>query len=499
VFIDPRFSQKVAHHSADRRLGLAVFGAAALLIAYSILFRFVDHDEGQYVAAIALMRDGWPYLDFAYLQTPLQPLLLAPLSLVPAGWLLVAARCANGLFAFATLLLLYVTLEKRAGRRSALIAIASLACTESFLLAGALARNDALPMMLLAGAILALLTAIERKDERVALALAGALFGLAASAKISFAVPAAGAGLFLLLRAREFGARGLAAFGIGALAGLAPSLVFAIAAPEQFRFGVFSYSLEAPRQWWTYIGQADALVPSNRIVELLRLAAQGAILPALAAAALDRRRSDDRLLLDLMILGGVAGAYMPEPPFSQYLVPLLPALFVRFGIALHRPHWKWTGPVLALTAAGSIGGLYDASRFASEGPAQGSDLVRAVRDGRQLSRLADGGRIVTLSPQLVAGADTNLDRRFVTGPFLFRTYGELSARALRHGYSPNWQRLDTALAARPPAVILVGGESRPRPPLFPMGLDAPLVRWARTHGFARVQLSGGNVAFVSER
>jgi hypothetical protein len=62
-----------------------MFVLAALLLGISLLTRPINHDEGQYVGAIALMRSGLPYRDFAYLQTPLQPLLLAPLSFLPAG------------------------------------------------------------------------------------------------------------------------------------------------------------------------------------------------------------------------------------------------------------------------------------------------------------------------------------------------------------------------------------------------------------------------------
>jgi hypothetical protein len=81
----------------ERRL-VAVFVSTALLLGLSLLTRPISHDEGQYVGAIALMRSGLPYRDFAYLQTPLQPLLLAPLSFLSAGWLLVGARVANALF-----------------------------------------------------------------------------------------------------------------------------------------------------------------------------------------------------------------------------------------------------------------------------------------------------------------------------------------------------------------------------------------------------------------
>ena len=219
---------------AEGRETPIVFAAAALLVAFSILVRAVNHDEGQYVAAIAMMRHGWPYLDFPYLQTPLQPLVLSPLSLLPAGWLLVAARVANGLFAIATLALVHSALRSRVDARTALVAVGALACTEAFLLASSLARNDALPMMLLAGAMVALLRVVDRPSDMRSLAIGGLLLGLAASTKINAAVPAAGAGLFVLLRGRRFGVAGVNAFALGALAGILPIAAFALIAPERF-------------------------------------------------------------------------------------------------------------------------------------------------------------------------------------------------------------------------------------------------------------------------
>ena len=475
----------------------ALFLAAALLIVFSILIRAINHDEGQYVAAIAMMRHGWPYLDFAYLQTPLQPLLLSPLSLLPAGWLLVAARAANGLFALATLALVYSAVRTRVEPRSALIAIAAFGCTEAFLLASSLARNDALPMLLIAGTIVALLRAVDRKSDAAALAIAGLLLGLATSAKINAAMPAAGAALFVLLRARRFGLDGVNAFGLGALVGLVPMAALALAAPDRFHFGVFTYSLQAPQQWWAAVGRAADLDPLNRLGNVIALAFRGATPFAVAAAAIDRRRSDERLLLDLMIVGGLIGAYLPEPPFTQYLVPLLPALFARFALALDGPSRGWHRPILILAVIGSISGLaYTGVHAARTIKRGGSDLVFAVEQGREVARLAAGRPIATLSPEAFAGADTNIEAGFVTGPFLFRTSNELSAEVLRLGSSPNWQRIDRALNARPPAVIVTGREAKRWPPLFPAGLDAPMIAWAQAHGYARVPLPGSSTAFV---
>lgn len=464
-----------------------VLAAAALLIGFSIFVRGLNHDEGQYVGSIALMRRGWPYIDFAYLQTPLQPLVLAPMSLIPAGWLLVAARVANGLFAFATLWILGSSLKGRAKPENILIALAALACTEPFLWGASLARNDALPMLLQAGAVAFLLRSIDAQKRLIDWLLAGLLLGLATSTKINAALPAAGAFLFVLLRSRQDGLKPPVAFGIGAAIGLSACFIFAAIAPSQFHFGVFTYSLRAPAQWWSSVGRSGMLEPSHRIARLLRFSSEGVVLVGLTAAALDRRRSDHRLLLDLMVIGGMIGAYLPKPAYPQYLVPLLPSLAPRFALALDNLAGRLRRSVLVLTTICGALGLQYTVHQAVRAWKNGPGLVDALDQGRQAARLASGRPIVTLSPEVIAGVNTNLDRGFVTGPFLYRTFGPLSADAQRLGYSPNWQRIDAALDASPPGAILVGEERRPQP-AHPQGLDGPLVLWAEAHSYHAVPL-----------
>jgi hypothetical protein len=477
--------------SAYPRQWLA-FGAAALLITISLLFRGPDHDESQYVAAIALTRQGWPYLDFAYLQTPLQPFVLGFLAWLPAGWLFGGVRAVNSLFAMATLVVLCSALKQRASWRSTLIALAALTCTQAFLLAGSLARNDALPMLLIAGAIAALLRGIDGRSP-AAFGLGGLLLGLATSAKISAAVPAAGAVLFLILRYRELGFRRLVWFGAGAAAGLLPCFIFALAAPSEFRFDVVGYSLSAPAQWWTSVGKTNFLQPTHRIWRLIELSVQGSILVALAAALFDRKSADDRLLLDLMIIGGAIGSYMPEPAYAQYLVPLLPPLFVRFALALGGAGRWWRSRLGELTVVTSILGVgYAGSHFAG-----GIAIAKASEVGPAVAVLARGGPVATLSPEWVAGTGLNLDPRFAAGPFLFRTTGAIADRAEAYGHAVPWQDSPQLLGERPPAVILVGGESKPHSPVHPNGLDWPLIAWATSHDYRPVRLDYGFVAYVS--
>jgi hypothetical protein len=468
----------------------ALIVVAILLIALSILTRRIDHDEGQYVAALALARHGWPYRDFAYLQTPLQPILLSPLAMLPAGWLLVGARAVNGMFGIVTLIMLAAALDGRATKRSTMIALVAFICSEPFLFASSIARNDALPMALIAASLFALLRGLEFRQARW-FAAAGLLLGLASSAKISAAVLIVPAALFLVLRIRRLGAETLAVFVAGVVVGLLPTAAFAVFTPAQFKFDVFSYSLAAPRQWWTAVGDSGWLQPGFRILRLVGFAAQGCGLAGLAAASIDRRRTDDRLLLDLMIVGGMVTAYLPEPAFTQYLVPLLPPVAVRLAIAIDSLPNRLDRKFVPLIVTFSIAGLFQTTNGVVRTVMQGNSLIRAVEQGRLVATAAAGQPIVTLSPERVAGADTNLDGGFVTGPFLFRTFGQLGSEAAHFGYSPNWQRIGAALEARQPSFILTGGESETHPPLFPNGLDAPLISWAADHRYERVALPGG--------
>src|SRR5260221_12267823 len=79
------------------------FAALTLWLLAIGLMRPLSVDESQYVAATALAGQGLlPYRDFAYLQTPLQPLAFAPLQWLFAGHLLLAMRIANASLGGAT-------------------------------------------------------------------------------------------------------------------------------------------------------------------------------------------------------------------------------------------------------------------------------------------------------------------------------------------------------------------------------------------------------------
>ncbi|MFL5514919.1 MAG: hypothetical protein ACJ8DJ_02105, partial [Gemmatimonadales bacterium] len=301
---------------------------------------------------------------------------------------------------------------------------------------------------------------------------------------------------FLLVQGREAGWRPILSFTAGAIAGLLPTAVMALLAPEQFYFSVFRYSLEAPQQWWASVGHADLLTPSRKLRDLLKYSLSGSILPGILLGALDRRRLPQLLLLDCMIVGGLVTAYLPDPAFRQYLVPLLPPLFARLAITLGhlQPKFRWT--TLFCLGALSIAGLSTTAADMRRSGRRGSELVRAVRIGSAVAELSRGGSVATLAPELVAGSNVQLDRRFVTGPFLFRTEGALAREALRLGYSPNWQSVQLLGNVGPSAIVL-GTEVEARPPMHPHGLDWYLERWARGRNYSEHKLAGGISVFLA--
>jgi hypothetical protein len=284
-------------------------------------------------------------------------------------------------------------------------------------------------------------------------------------------------------------------FAAGFVIGLLPILILGAIAPAEFRFDVFAYNLAAPAQWWTSIGEQNELRPLQRVLKLLGQASLGSVLVALAAAGLDRKDTDSRRLLDYMIAGALVAAYLPAPALTQYLIPLLPPLFARFAFALDELRPKWRAAFHVLVVMGSIAGL--ASDFVVR-PSR-FEVLQSAALGREVAALARGGRVVTLSPEYIAGNGVELDPRFAAGPFLYRTRGRLARLAEADGKAVSAKSLAAALSSSEPTVILVGRETESFPPDFPRGLDQPLTEWARGHGYRPESLGDGFVAFVQPR
>lgn len=427
------------------------FAALALWLVAIALVRPLSVDESQYVASVALTARGLlPYRDFAYLQTPLQPFVFAPLNWLFTGHLLLAMRMANALLGLATIALVYAA-ARRAGanERAALAGAMLLVACESFAWCAGVARNDMLPVPLMALGLW-----LIARGGRFG---AGLAFGFAASAKISYAVPAATVFLAGLWTKDAAERRSAFAFAAGVAIGLVPTLLLAAVAPRAFLTEAIVFPATAPAQYYAEIGKAWRLGPA-RFVQLIEAAAIG---PAMIAAIevarhgwMDRWHSDPvRRAMLAAALGGLLSAALNKPFQIFYLLPALPPLFVVVALLFNeeRPLWLkgiWTLSVVAGIVP--VAGWFVQAASAGITPAvdaeRRSEALAAVLRAQQVA-----GPVATLASQYVATVDT----RFAAGPFLYRTKGFISAEQARA-----WRIVTRdqagSIADQPPAAIVTG-------------------------------------------
>ena len=491
---------------AERRWApWALFALLALWLPFTALFHDIDYDESQYLGAVALMRTGLPFRDFFYLQTPLHPLLLAPFAWIAQGWLFVALRLATAAAVGATMVLVYRTVLVHGGsQRRALLAVAFMALCEPVIFIGAVARNDATPMLLEAIGTTLLLRDWRAPRPSASFLLAGLFMGAAISTKLQFALIGIAAGLVMLVRWRRLGVGPILLYLAGGLFGCLPMLIFWRLAPDAFAFAIFRYPLTAPGQWY-HLGHRDEIF--SPFVVLLRLFRFTAVGPTLIAIGMivrsrivSRRQDDMLLLLDALIAAGLIAGILPQPIFRQYLAPLYPVLFMRFGLTdFAWPRRRlWQG-LLAISLVAALvetadveGGSILANAIHGAPPP-----VDAVRDAHWIARAVPAGsRVAGLAPERYVDSGLPFDRRFSTGPFIFRTEGlVLYSQALTWHVVPRAQ-MGTLFAADPPDAIVAGGYRAPDV-AAPHGLDADIEAWARGHGWTgQISPSGAITVYL---
>lgn len=465
-----------------RRAGFPLIfaGVTAILVALAWV-RPVNHDESQYVAAAALVARGLlPYSDFAYLQTPLQPLLFAPVAGVAGAFAWPALRMLNALCAAVALGAVFVAARVGgASERSALAAAGLFATADIFLFAAGAARNDALPSMLLSLALVPVVRAARRGEAtRGGALLAGALLAGAAAAKVSYAVPAAAFGAVALLDRRSRPAFVL----LGALPAVVLVAGLAAAAPAAFRFDVLDFPAYAPSQYYQAEGRAWKLAPWARMLDFVVFLALGPALLACIEALRVRWRGPRAL--DALLIAGAVAALLPAPTFRQYLLPMLPPLFVRLAIA-----WTLRPPGRAVRIAGVVFagvGLVPTILGFAEHRLGMSGALRVAADARAaLRRLPAGALVATTSPQFVPAR--HLDARFAAGPFYLRSAALLDAADERRFRLVSAERLATL---GPVAAVVTGAE---RWSAGDVDVDAALDRWAAVRGYRAQSLAKGRL------
>ncbi len=448
----------------------------------------INHDEDQYIGTAMAAVRGRPYADFVYLQTPLQPLLTSPVMTLPAGTRLIALRGATALLGTLLLLGVYVAARGGGARPKGAAQAAGLAgACHAFLFAAVHVRNDILPGLLLTWAIASVLTALRwPRVARVCWLVAGLLLGLAVSAKISAALPAAAIGGWLLLDRKVRGAGVVTLAGLGALLGLLPTAWLVWHAPDAAFYEIVTFARLAPASWYNLNGYGDRLGLSAKLTDSLQVLAAGPFLFAVVLCLVARpprlgRR--ERLLLVTTLAGGLA-AILPTPTWRQYFIPLVPPLFI--AMALVRPRGlarrEW-----AVVLPFALVGLAPHARDLAVASGSGKwPALQARREALWIGRaLQPGAIIATLSATRILDSGARLDPRFASGVFFYRTGDMLSLSAIRRLKAVSPGTTVALLDERPPDAIVVGYENGDNLDRF--GLERPLVAYARARGYAPVR------------
>lgn len=346
-------------------------GAALVVFVCIALLHPIDHDESQYVAAALLSAHGeLPYRDYAYLQTPLQPVLFAPIAWV-AGWhAWLALRMTNAVLGVSILAAVWrAAREAGAGRRAALAGAALLGMCDIVLFSIATARNDALPAAFLSTALIPIVRAQRGAATRASALCAGLLLAAAVAAKLSYVLPAAAYGGYALLDRRHRPG--------WVLLGVMPMAAFVLwcwsIAPAAFVFETIGFPATAPAEF--YADRPWKLSLLGKGADMLKFLALGPALLALAVIASRPRRPG---VLGLLLVAGLLAAALPMPTWRQYLLPALPPLFVLLALAWERvPPARW---VRLLVIATVVAGL--APTLVTLTQSRGAtSLIAALSDG----------------------------------------------------------------------------------------------------------------------
>jgi 4-amino-4-deoxy-L-arabinose transferase-like glycosyltransferase len=488
-----------AIRNQDREISFAplFFAAAALLLLLFAWVRPIDHDETQYVAAVALTPRLLPYRDFAYLQTPLHPLLFGPFAQLFPGHLWEALRAANALIGAAMLWFVYrAQREIGVPQITALIAAALLAACDGFLFGAATARNDILPALFESIGIWLLVRSYTRSADPKSSFLIGLLMAAAAAAKISYALPLA-AMLPILVVDQIWGGRRLHCpwLAAGVLLAVSPVALLALLYPDGFAFGVLRFPATAPSLWYEATGQGWKLGLAAKALDTAKFLALG---PALVAIWVLTRRllsGDSKawrtnlvpIYLDVLLVAGSVAAILPTPTWRQYLVPLLPPLFIRLGMTIdQKPLARRTTIALLVTALAGLGPSLLA--LASAAWSWESPLAQATLEAHQIGdavRAAGAeGTVAGLSPTYWVDSGLPIDPRFAAGPFLFRMTGLLSPREKQALHVVNLDNYQAELRRQPPDLLITGAE--PARINGTATLDGALDNFAIRNGYRRI-------------
>jgi hypothetical protein len=478
----------------ERRHYACVAAAVFLVFLGVSLRRLIDGDEGFYLVAARLIREGKrPYGDFFYLQMPVFPYVVAGwMSVVGAGWY--SARILAAILAAGIGLLVF----HHAARRTQSLLLAALAVLLFAASGLSLGWFSAVKTYGLSEVLLLVCFLCAGSRRRGALVVSGICLGLATSVRLYVIVAGPCVALYL---ARSLGptralVRSLGTFAAGTAVGLSSCVPFLLRDREAFVFDTITFhSLRYPEGGESLIG--DFGQKWETVLSLLGLRASegtgGIQFLLLLGAGLygcwPGRGTKNSLSRYFWVALGIT-SLLPNPTFNQYFCLLVPFLAVDVVEQLHAA-WPLSGKGPALLGLGCIAyvalGGWDARRFVATGvrvpgieePSNAVNwsipTVEAI--GRGVDRVgADSG--TSFWPGYFAFTRTKIPIE-MANDFSIRAAPKLSLAELERYHIPSYEDIARMIQMGSPRVFVEGNWSPPK-----------LGRLLREHGYQMNQEVG---------
>jgi hypothetical protein len=465
-----------------------------------------------------------PYADFAYFHVPGQTLLTAAFFAIFDRFLLTARLISivSGWLSLALLVWLgvrYAPFSRGWARISyALAGVLTLLASPMFVHTSGRAWNHDLPMLLTLAGLAVFLRAVRPAaptppplTRRTVgwIALTGALLGLAAATRLSYAflAPAFALGIWRWGSDHVWSDRALRVLWlvVGGIVGVTPVWWALLTAPDAFLFGNVVYNLRLNPLYYETVSGASSLTMLTKLVylaELLIARPANLAAPLLFVVALVpalphlRSRAAIPLKMVLLLLPfALFSAMSPTPSQIQYYFVLYPLLLLGFfcSVVLWPRRQRLAAAAVGVAAAVSV-----VATAVSYGEGLAIVLqpdewypVKAHQRSQLTARLTDHGRILTLAPihAMEGGAKTYPE--FVTGPMAWRVAPFVSAEdRARFGFVDAAEMLEL-LAQKPPRGILTDFKEDDAE------LEQVLIDYARQHDFVPTPLAGEGVLWLS--
>lgn len=430
-------AQAYGRRSAAHTLELLVAALFVAQLAFWIVFRLVNLDEGWYLwAGQEVFRGRLLYRDFAYTQTPLLPYVYGPVQLV-FGSTLYTGRIVTALFGLAAALLSVATARRLAGSSAGLFALLVLASTLLAITAFAFTATYGLAACLLA---VAFYLALRLPPARKRTLLVAILLALAVSVRVSTVVVFLPLGLYVILTSPR---RWRAAATLAGAAALTLTVLlgpFLVTGREVMVYDILGFHTDRNTPEWHQTMVRDKLWETVRDLPVPVLGYLAATATLAGKLVRGRRVAWRAYGFEAAVAASVfllfLTHFIPRTTMSYYNTLQAPLIAVLVGVWLARLWRRWprlTAGLIVLGLAAQLVTQAQAVRFYGLNTWPQSQVETVRQAARTLNSLAPAAQeMVTFNLHLALEAGLDVPESFEMSIFSYRpTWSDEQAQRFR--------------------------------------------------------------------